>query len=341
VLQIIAGESGLGAFPERLSGEGAAQHYAAIIESSADAILSKDLNGVIMSWNRGAERLFGYTAEEAVGKPVTILIPTDRHDEEPVILERVRRGKSVEHYETIRQRKDGSLVDISLTVSPIKNAKGEVVAASKIARDITEIKRAQARQELLLREMDHRIKNLFAVATSVLSVSARSTDSVSQLVESAGGRLSALARAHSLTLSHASSDVAPIARRATLHSLIEAIIAPHQGEGESRRLFIVGCDMEISGPAISSVALLLHEFATNSVKYGGLSARDGKIQIHCGAIAGTVVITWTELGGPPVADEQQWIWRPSCSRNGDRPAWRRNFSRLEAGRTRYPTFRAT
>jgi PAS domain S-box-containing protein len=78
-----------------------------------------------MSWNRGAERLFGYTAEEAVGKPVTILIPTNRHDEEPVILERVRRGESVEHYETIRQRKDGSLVDISLTGSPIKNAEGK------------------------------------------------------------------------------------------------------------------------------------------------------------------------------------------------------------------------
>jgi two-component sensor histidine kinase len=111
--------------------------------------------------------------------------------------------------------------------------------------------------------MNHRIKNLFAVATSVLSVSARSTTSVSQLVESAGGRLSALARAHALTLSHGSGEVAQIAGRPSLHSLIEAIIAPHQSEEESRRLLIVGCDIEISGPVISSLALLLHEFATN------------------------------------------------------------------------------
>jgi PAS domain S-box-containing protein len=207
VLKITAGPPGPAA-PERLSGERAAQHYAAIVESSADPILSKDLNGVIMSWNHGAELLFGYTAEEAVGKPVTILIPVERHDEEPRILERIRRGESIDHYETIRRRKDGSLLDISLTVSPIKNEKGEIVAASKIARDITESKRAQARQQLLLREMDHRVKNLFALSISVLNLSGRSANSVPQLVESAGARLSALARAHALTLSHG-PDAAP------------------------------------------------------------------------------------------------------------------------------------
>lgn len=125
----------------------AAQHYAAIVESSDDAILSKDLDGVITSWNRGAQRLFGYTAEEAAGRSVTIIIPTDRHDEEPMILERVRRGERINHYETIRQRKDGSLLDISLIVSPIKDEKGEIVGASKIARDITQLKRARERQE--------------------------------------------------------------------------------------------------------------------------------------------------------------------------------------------------
>lgn len=296
----MVGKLGPDGFPERLSGERAAQHYAAIVESSADAILSKDLDGIIMSWNRGAQLLFGYTAEEAVGKPVTILIPADRLDEEPRILECIRRGENIDHYETIRQRKDGSLIDISLTVSPIKNEKGEIVAASKIARDITESKRAQARQELLLREMDHRVKNLFALSISVLSLSGRSASSVPQLVESAGARLSALARAHALTLSPGPGDAPRSTRQTTLYSLMEAIIAPHQGEGESRRLSIVGCDMEISGPVISSLALLLHEFVTNSVKYGALSANAGQIKIHCAARSGTVVITWTERGGPPV-----------------------------------------
>ena len=118
---------------------------ASIVESSDDAIVSKDLNGVITSWNRGAERLFGYTADEIVGKPVTILIPADRHDEEPEILGRIRRGERIDHYETVRRRKDGSLVDISLTVSPVKDAFGRIVGASKIARDITERKRGQYR----------------------------------------------------------------------------------------------------------------------------------------------------------------------------------------------------
>jgi PAS domain S-box-containing protein len=129
---------------------------------------------VITSWNAGAQRLFGYTAEEAVGRSVTMIIPTDRHDEEPMILKRVRQGERIDHYETVRQRKDGSLVDISITVSPIKDEKGEIVGASKIARDITQLKRARERQELLLREMDHRVKNLFALAISVLRLSGRS-----------------------------------------------------------------------------------------------------------------------------------------------------------------------
>jgi PAS domain S-box-containing protein len=122
---------------EGLARDRATQHYAAIVESSDDAILSKDLDGVITSWNQGAQRLFGYTAEEAVGRSVTILIPADRHNEEPMILERIGRCERIDHYETIRQRKDGNLLDISLTVSPIKKEKGEVVGASKIARDIT------------------------------------------------------------------------------------------------------------------------------------------------------------------------------------------------------------
>jgi PAS domain-containing protein len=98
-LQVIASETDKSAFLQRLSGERAAQHYAAIVESSTDAILSKDLNGIITSWNRGAQLLFGYTAEEAVGQPVTLLIPVDRQDEEPFILGRIRQGESVDHYE--------------------------------------------------------------------------------------------------------------------------------------------------------------------------------------------------------------------------------------------------
>jgi PAS domain S-box-containing protein len=125
------------------SAEEARQWLAAIVESSDDAIISKNLDGVITSWNRAAQQLFGYTAREAIGQPISILIPAERHDEEPGILERIRRGERIDHYETVRQRKDGSLIDISLTVSPVRDAQGKITGASKIARDITDRRYAQ------------------------------------------------------------------------------------------------------------------------------------------------------------------------------------------------------
>ncbi|MBO0751739.1 MAG: PAS domain S-box protein, partial [Bradyrhizobiaceae bacterium] len=115
---------------------------ASIVDSSDDAIISKNLDGIITSWNRSAERLFGYRAEEAIGKSITIIIPQERIREEDMILEHIRRGERVEHFETARRRKDGSIIDISLTVSPIVGTEG-TVGASKIARDITGRKRAE------------------------------------------------------------------------------------------------------------------------------------------------------------------------------------------------------
>jgi len=138
---------------ERKRAETTSRLLASIVESSDDAIISKDLDGIISSWNRGAERVFGYKADEVLGKPITILMPSDRYDEEPAILERIRGGGSVDHYETVRRRKDGKMIDISLTISPIKDETGRIVGASKIARDITEEKRAhEERLRLLERE---------------------------------------------------------------------------------------------------------------------------------------------------------------------------------------------
>jgi PAS domain S-box-containing protein len=128
---------------ERKQAEETTRRLAAIVESSDDAIISKDLNGIITSWNDSAHRIFGYNAEEVTGKPITILIPPERLDEESHILQSIRNGKPVHHYETIRRRKDGKQVEVSLSVSPVKNAEGKIIGASKIARDITERKHAE------------------------------------------------------------------------------------------------------------------------------------------------------------------------------------------------------
>src|SRR6185437_13409349 len=129
--------------------ETAQAYLAAIVDSSDDAILSKDLNGIIQSCNPAGERIFGYAAAELIGKPVRILIPPDRQAEEDDILARVRRGERVDHFETIRLRKDGHPLDVSLTISPVRDDAGRVIAASKIARDITERKAVQAAHSYL------------------------------------------------------------------------------------------------------------------------------------------------------------------------------------------------
>src|SRR4029077_13752980 len=168
---------------------------ASIVESSDDAIISKNLDGIITSWNKGAERVFGYTAEEAVGQPITIVIPEDRRGEERTILNRIRRGERIEHYETVRQRKHGSLITISLTVSPVKDAEGKVVGASKIARDITEPKRNQEQIATLGREAEHRSKNILAAVLALTKLSQSDTpDGLKQAIE---GRIRALANVHS------------------------------------------------------------------------------------------------------------------------------------------------
>ena len=139
---------------EGLDFEHSGAHLSAIVESSDDAILSKNLDGIIQTWNRGAERIFGYTAEEAIGQSVLMLIPPDRQDEEPQIISRIRSGARVDHFETVRRRKDGSLMDISLTISPVKDKSGRIIGASKIARDISDRITATRMSQVQARRLD-------------------------------------------------------------------------------------------------------------------------------------------------------------------------------------------
>lgn len=281
----------------------AALRLASIVEWSDDAILAKDLNGTIWSWNQGAERLFGYSAAEAIGQSIMMLIPEDRHDEEETILSRIRQGLPVEHYETIRQRKDGSLVNISLTVSPIKTADGTIVGASKIARDITDRVQASEQQQLLLQEMNHRIKNLLALCSGLVSLSARSASTPEDLATSVQERLLALARAHELILPRTGEADTSAEPATTLHNLIRTIVSPHDHATEDApsRIEIRGVDVPISGRAATSLALLFHEFATNAAKYGALLTTEGIVKISCATEGEKFAIEWRESGGPPVA----------------------------------------
>lgn len=282
---------------ERHAADLAAGKLMALVGSSDDAIVAKDLDGIIQGWNGGAERLFGYGADEVIGKSVTILIPEDRLDEEAAILGRIRKGERVDHYETVRRRKDGGLVHVSLSISPIIDANGNILGASKIARDITERHRAQERQQLLLREMNHRVKNVFAVTSSIINLNARSATSAADLAASVTNRLNALSRAHSLTMVGNEVSETTDDSGATLHSLAHAILVPYD-QGETSRISISGADMVIAAKSITPLALLLHEFATNAAKYGSLSNETGRVDIVFAMDDRQMEILWRETNGP-------------------------------------------
>ncbi len=277
---------------ERQRAERASRHLASIVESSDDAIISKDLNGIIATFNKGAERLFGYFAEEVVGKPVTILIPSDRQDEEPGILERIRRGDRVDHFETIRRRKDGSLVNVSLTISPLTDDSGRIIGASKIARDITEQKRREEQIALLAREADHRTKNLLALAQATVHLTqAETPDALKKAID---GRLQALAKAHTL-LAH-SRWVG-----ADLSAMVTEELSPYMRAGEARAA-IAGPSVMLNPDPAQAIALALHELTTNAVKYGGLSTPEGRVRVEWQSHPGRrLTLRWEESGGPPVS----------------------------------------
>jgi PAS domain S-box-containing protein len=271
------------------------RRLASIVENCEDAIISVDLQGIISSWNTGAQRLFGYAAEEVVGKPIAVLIPPDRQREEPAILERLRRGERIEHYETVRRRKDGSLVDISLTVSPVKNAKGEMVGASKIARDITERNRARELQKLFVDEMKHRIKNTLSTVQAIAAQTMKSASAEERATF--GTRLSALASAHDLlTLENWN--------RAPLREIVERALKPFQDQFRERVAVEGHTDVWLDPTKSSLLAMALHELATNAVKYGALSNADGRVRVVWDAAPDNrpdrVNLLWLETGGPLV-----------------------------------------
>lgn len=242
---------------------------AAIVDSSFDAIISKDLNSVITTWNGAAERLFGYTADEAVGRSILMLIPESFLDEEVRIISQIRRGERVPSFDTIRTRKDGSFVAVSVTVSPIKNTNGDIVGASKIARDITAAKENERRIKMLMREVNHRVKNQFAVILSMVRETSKRSSGQQDFEERIRERIMALSRSHDLLVT---SDWAG----ANVTELVLEHLKP----------FVTADRFSVSGPlvnlvpnAVQHLGMAFHELATNSAKYGAFAGPDGRVDV--------------------------------------------------------------
>jgi two-component sensor histidine kinase len=230
-------------------------------------------------------------AEEAVGKSITILIPPERHDEASAILARIRREQRIDQYETIRQRKDRSLIDISLTVSPIKNAEDKIVGASAIARDITERKRNDEHIATLAREAEHRTKNILATVQATVHLSHSDTaDGLKRAIE---GRLQALTKLHDLFVKSRWTG-------AELSRIAAQELSPYVGEGEIRAR-IDGPYVLLAPNTAQAIAVILHELATNAAKYGALSVAKGRVEVKWSLPANDqLILIWTEKGGPPV-----------------------------------------
>ena len=264
---------------------------ASIVASSDDAIVSKDLDGVIMSWNQGAEQVFGYTAEEVIGKPITLLIPPDRHDEEPRILEQIRAGKKIDHYETVRQHKDGRLIDISLCVSPVRDERGTIIGASKIARDITRRKQIDRHVAVLAREAEHRTRNILANVSATVDLS--QADTPEGLKAAIRGRIQALANVHALFVESRWTG-------AELTRLVAQELAPYQTE--SKRVLIDGPQIMLNPNVAQALAVTAHELATNAAKYGALSVPSGIVQVTWSQSPdGELALRWAERAGPAIS----------------------------------------
>jgi PAS domain S-box-containing protein len=278
----------------RRASEATAQRLAAIVESSDDAIVSKDLDGIIQSWNKGAERVFGWTSQEIIGKPVTILFPPDRYDEEPEILARIRQGERVDHYETVRKKKDGSLIDVSLTVSPVRDENGTIIAASKIARDVSGRKRAERQRDLLMAELSHRVKNTLAMVISIERLSFAKADDFASARQTFSARIQALAHAHGQL---AESNWASV----SLSALLEDSLAPF-ADDEKQNIVLSENTVALSPHCSLSLGLAIHELATNAAKYGALSTPMGRLSVTWSVDPQSrdLTLEWKERGGPPL-----------------------------------------
>jgi len=276
---------------EQLRSQELESQLAAIVSSSHEAILSTDLEMRILSWNHGAERLYGYSASEAIGRKVTMLLPSDRMTEEVEIIANISRGLAVAPHQTVRLHKNGTQLDVQLTVSPVRDGNGRIIGASKTAHDISDRKKAEQLQQAILGEMKHRIKNVLATVQALARQTFRNPThkGAYQIFEA---RLAAMARTHDLL-------TADVWQATELSKLVEQALLPFG----PANFAIAGPQVDLSSRAAMAFSLGLHELATNAAKYGALSVPAGSVDVrwHINPQTRQLHFSWQERHGPAVA----------------------------------------
>lgn len=288
--------------------EHSAERLAAIVESSFDAIISKNLSGTIVSWNKAAERMFGYAEIEAVGKSIYLIIPDDKRDEEADILRRLKKGERIEPFQTTRCHRDGRMVPISITISPIKSRGGQLVGASSIARDISETRESDRRLRLLMREINHRVKNQYAVVLAVIRQTATRSRSIEDFEKRIRERIMALSHSHDLL---SQVDWAGV----RLADLLAHQLQPFEG---LQTVGVFGPEISLDANAVLNLGMAFHELIINAMRFG---VRD----------AGGISVTWrlTSEEGEGVFE---LVWSEPMAANADLLVQEQGFGALVLGK---------
>jgi PAS domain S-box-containing protein len=298
------------------------EYLAAIVDSSDDAIIGKTLDGTIISWNRGAEHLYGYTSEEVIGRPISLLVPSDRPDEVPAILDRLRRGERIDHYKTVRVRKDGQRLDVSVTISPVHGADGTIIGASAIARDITEQERA-IQKALRLREdfisvAAHELRTPLTTVFARLQLAERRLSRGDydrealkrdvEIVRTGADRLRGLLerlldisriRSGRLELDRAPADLVALTRR----------VARELGENAGREITVRGPSSSNEPATVDAVRVeeVLTNLIDNAIKYGGA---DRPIDVDIAEEPTFVRVSVSDRGPGVAPEERALIFEP-------------------------------
>ena len=265
---------------------------ASVVRQSRDSIFSVTREGLILTWNPASEKLYGIPAEEAIGQPLSMIVPESKRGESEAMFAAIMKGEMV-FLETLRQRRDGALVNVAISGAPLRDAKGAIIGISAIHRDITEQRQHEQQMRLVMRELAHRSKNLLAIILSMAAQTARNAPSLEEFNARFTQRVQGLAHSHDL-LVQKNWLGAPI------RDLIRSHLAPFM-EHEQTRVMLRGPDVTVDPKAAQNIGLALHELATNASKYGALSSPSGHVDIIWRRMAdGRLALEWRESGGPTV-----------------------------------------